>query len=107
MQCPGHQKEDSLETHSNCAAGMASRQVANLESPVPRKMLSTPYLKRPHYSEAELKWVNLEEMTDKNRYQVMLGDIVFLPESLGHFVIYDLHDKTHLVITAMVELLCW
>jgi hypothetical protein len=61
---------------------------------------------QPEYTEQDLKLGGAIQLkTGPSRWQTLPDGRVFLPQSLGHTLVRDIHDTTHLGPTKLTELL--
>jgi hypothetical protein len=108
IHCRGHQKGDHPEARGNQTADQAARTVAT-KAVGPLEILLThpPALpSQPNYTKQDLQLEEtLQLTTSPSGWKVLPDGRIFLPCSLGHTLIKDLHDTTHLGSTKLTELL--
>lgn len=68
-------------------------------------VMLVPLLQLPKYSETGLTWAKSERTSKRNGWHILLGARVLLPKHMGHFVIQEPNNNTHLGKIAMAELL--
>jgi ribonuclease HI len=107
IHCRGHQKGDHSETRRNRAADQAARTVTTKAVGSLEILLThTPALTSlPNYIKQDSQLGETLQLTSPSGWQTLPDGRVFLPQSLGHTLVKDIHDTTHLGPTKLTELL--